>query len=161
MQEKILEQFYENYAKELTIYAYSLTKQMSEAESLVSDAFFQLSCQEKPPPAIKFWLFRVVKNHFIDQQRKKKRWRWVPFSSQQSDEKPNPSEQLLQKESQQQLHQAIAQLKAPYQEVLILFYFIDWPVQVIAEYLNYSNGQVRTILYRGRKKLKEVLSDEK
>lgn len=134
---------------------------MSEAENLVSDAFFQLSCQKNPPPAIKFWLFRVVKNHFIDQQRKKKRWGWVPFSSQQSDENLNPSEQLLQKENRQQLHQAIEQLEAPYQEVLILFYFIDWPVQVIAEYLNYSNGQVRTLLYRGRKKLKEALSDEK
>ncbi|HJF33011.1 MAG TPA: hypothetical protein K8V56_14715 [Sporosarcina psychrophila] len=41
-----------------------------------------------------------------------------------------------------------------------MFYFLEWSIQEISNFLNLSNGQTRTILYRGRKKLKEDLSHD-
>lgn len=160
MKQEELEKIYHQYGQELTLYAWSLTKQQSDAESLVSDAFFQLTLQKEWPKEVKFWLFRVVKNGFIDQQRRKKRWRFSIFDQEAKSAKKQPDEWLIERESHQKLHKSIAKLTPPYKEVIVLFYFLEWPVQEIATYLDLTNGQARTILYRGRKKLKEDFSHD-
>lgn len=160
LQQDELEKLYQQYGKELTLYAWNLTKQQSDAESLVSDAFLQLSLQKEGPKEIKFWLFRVVKNGFLDQQRRKKRWNFTFFETEIKSLKKQPDEKLIEQERHQNLYQSIEKLTPPYKEVIVLFYFLEWPVQEIADYLELTNGQTRTLLYRGRKKLKEDLSHD-
>lgn len=155
-----LAKFYQAYGKGMVLYAWSLTKQQSDAESLVSDAFYHLSLQKEPPNNIKFWLFQVIKNGFIDQQRHKKRWQFSRFSQEMKSSQKQPDERLIEQEQHQALYDSIEKLTPPYKEVLIFFYFLEWSIQEISSFLNLSNGQTRTILYRGRKKLKEELKND-
>ena len=155
-----LEGLYEAYEKELFFYALSFTKNKQDAEELVSDAFFQLTMQQAFPKNVKFWLFLVVKNKFIDQERKKKRWGFLPIEKLTLKASDNPELPLLEKESYQELYQAIEQLKAPYREITLLFYFLDWSTMEIAEFLSLSVNQVRVGLHRSRKQLKEALKND-
>ena len=76
MERDRLEQLYQVYTRDTLIYAKILTKNHYDAESLVSDTFFQLSLQTSLPQEIKFWLLRVIKNRYLDQIRKRQRWSW-------------------------------------------------------------------------------------
>lgn len=155
-----LAKLYQVYGQEMVFYAWSLAKQQSDAENLVSDAFYQLSLQKGLPKNVKFWLFRVIKNGFLDQQRRKKRWQFSLFHSATKSLQQQPDDWLIEQEQHQALYRSIEKLTPPYKEVLVFFYFLEWSIQEIADFLNLSNGQTRTILYRGRKKLKEDLSDD-
>ena len=160
MEQDELAKLYQAYGKGMILYAWSLTKQQSDAESLVSDAFYRLSLQEEAPRDIKFWLFRVIKNGFIDQQRRKKRWQFSLLNQETKSLQQQPDERIIEQERHQALYASIEKLTPPYKEVLVLFYFLEWSIQEISNFLNLSNGQTRTILYRGRKKLKEDLSHD-
>ncbi|MCD1025231.1 RNA polymerase sigma factor [Enterococcus sp. SMC-9] len=157
---------YERYAKECWLYSLSLTKDVTLAEDLVSDAFFKLldAFATLPEERVKFWLLRVIKNHYIDLTRKKKRWHIIPLTKTTaqtiSDSDFSPLEQLLQTEEKIQLYHALDTLPQDQQELLYLFYFLDWPIKEIAALTNLSLGQVKTRLYRSRKQLKEMLQDD-
>lgn len=159
-EERQLEKLYTLYVQEVTLYAQVLTQDRGEAESLVSDAFFKLSLQKTFPPEAKFWLLRVIKNQFIDQQRRQKRWGWQTLEKFIFPVKETPESVLFQSETYAELYQSIEKLNSPYQEVIIFFYFLDWSVAEIGEFMQLNSGQVRTILYRARKQLKEVIGDE-
>lgn len=157
---------YQRYAKECWLYSLSLTNDVMLAEDLVSDAFFKLlnALDTLTEDKVKFWLLRVIKNHYIDLQRKKKRWQIIPLtkttSQTISDSDFSPLDQLLHSEKKVQLYHALATLPQAEQELLYLFYFFDWPIREIAAFTELSIGQVKTRLYRSRKKLKELLQDE-
>lgn len=160
MEQEAIERLYQAYGQGMLLYAWSLTKHKSDAKNLVSEAFYQLALQKTAPKEIKFWLYRVIKNGFLDQQRRKKRWKFTLFHHEAKSQTQQVDEWLIEKESHQALYRSIEKLTPPYKEVLVFFYFLDWSIQEIADYLALSNGQTRTILYRGRKKLKEDLGDD-
>lgn len=95
---------YEQYAKECWLYAFSLTKDAALAEDLVSEAFYQLvkSLDNLTKDMIKFWLLRVIKNRYLDEQRQKKRWQMTSFEQAKSqvilNSSASPLEQLLHSE---------------------------------------------------------------
>ncbi|EOT38992.1 MULTISPECIES: RNA polymerase sigma factor [Enterococcus] len=157
---------YEQYAKECWLYAFSLTKDAALAEDLVSEAFYQLvkSLDNLTKDMIKFWLLRVIKNRYLDEQRQKKRWQMTSFEQAKSqvilNSSASPLEQLLHSEKKNRLYQALYLLSAPERELLYLFYFLDWPTKEIATFTNLSLGQVKIKMYRSRQKLKEILQDE-
>lgn len=155
-----LEKLYNLYAKELFFYALSFTKNKSDAEELVSDAFYQLAMQDIFPAHIKFWLFHVVKNKFIDNERKKKRWSFLNIDNLTLTDNKQTDLHLLTKESYYSLYQSINQLKQPYKEITLLFYFLEWSTKEISQYLHISVNQVRVNLHRSRKQLKEILKDD-
>ncbi|WP_342662089.1 sigma-70 family RNA polymerase sigma factor [Enterococcus saccharolyticus] len=67
----------------------------------------------------------------------------------------------MQLNEHEQLYQAIAHLKEPYQEILVSYYFLDMSIKNIADITGLKLSNVKVLLYRGRKQLKEVLSNEK
>lgn len=155
-----LEILYETYNKELFLYAFSLSKSKHLAEDLVSDAFFQLALQNEFPKNTKFWLFAVVKNRFIDGERKKKRWGFFPIQDYSLQEKMSSEDIIFKNEQYKQLYQAIDALKPPYKEITLFFYFLDWSTKDIAQFLNLSTNQVRVALHRSRNQLKETLQND-
>lgn len=160
MEQTELETLYTTYSKELLLYAISLTKNQHDAEELVSDAFFQLAIQDNYPKNIKFWLFLVVKNRFIDQKRKKKRWQITSLDFFQAKEQTATDDFLLLSENNQILYNALDTLKSPYKEMVLFFYFLDWSTSEIGEFLSLTPNQVRVGLHRSRKQLKEVLKND-
>lgn len=160
MRNSELEILYKEYANELFLYAISFSKNKHQAEDLVSDAFFQLALQDELPKRVKFWLFTVVKNRFIDNQRKNKRWGLFPIQGYSLKEKISSEEIVFKNVQYKELYQAIDKLKPPYKEITLFFYFLDWPTTEIAHFLNLSTNQVRVALHRSRKQLKEALQND-
>lgn len=69
-----IEELYIKYHKEVYLYAYSLCKNHHISQDLTSDTFYKayLSMNSEVE-YIKYWLFRVCKNQYIDYLRKSKR----------------------------------------------------------------------------------------
>lgn len=74
-----------------------------------------------------------------------------------------PSEQLEEKaqhieyEKHMDLAQAISKLKEKHRTVIILFYYQDQPISMIAEIMKLPENTVKTHLARAKKHLKKVL----
>ena len=56
--------------------------------------------------------------------------------------------------------EAVAQLPEKYKVAIHLFYFEQLTIEQISKILNKSQGTVKSLLSRGRDKLRELLSEE-
>lgn len=72
MQKKILEYLYETYYQMLFLYALSLTKHKEDAQDIVQETFIKAYLSLDNNTDIKNWLYKVLKNAFIDTYRKRK-----------------------------------------------------------------------------------------
>jgi RNA polymerase sigma-70 factor (ECF subfamily) len=74
MKSDVMDRSYKKYNKEIYLYALSLCRDETIAEDLVSEAFFKAFIATNQPQVndetFKYWLFRILKNHFIDLTRK-------------------------------------------------------------------------------------------
>lgn len=159
MKNNPLEQFYKQYYNEVFLYALSLCNSYYVAESLTSDTFYKALLNiNKLKGHAKYWLFRVCKNNYIDLLRRKK-----PAKINNSDcltDNLSILDQLIKDEQNRKLYKAILQLKHPYKECILLYYYHKYTMKDIATLMKISNGSVRTIIYRARLKLKTYLKEE-
>ncbi|MDZ7834401.1 MAG: RNA polymerase sigma factor [Alkalibacterium sp.] len=71
MKSDAMDRAYRKYHKELYLYALSLCRDDELAKDLVSETFYKAFIGSNVPEgSFKYWLFRVLKNHFIDLKRK-------------------------------------------------------------------------------------------
>ena len=73
MDNSTLAEAYSLYYKPLFSYALFLTHNHAEAEDLVSEAFVKAILSWNGKENLRAWLFRVLKNRFIDETRRKKK----------------------------------------------------------------------------------------
>lgn len=121
--------------------------------------------------ALSTWIYRISLNRCLDWQRKQQRRSKfiLPILYKNNEElndpmenlstqQPGPEEQLLRNEQYQELHNGIKELPEKYQKVIILYHFQQMPYQRIAEILDIPARTVETQLYRGKQRLKEILT---
>ena len=163
MSKKWLDEWLAEIYPSLIIYGRSLTHSLPEAEDLVQEAIYRflLIYDTLDQQNHKGWLFRVMRNYYYDQQRQQKSKH--AFQKQAQTElftTEDPLKVLLQTKERDALYQAIHHLSNPYREVLVSFYFLDMSIQNIAALTGLRVNNIKVILYRGRKQMKEVLTDE-
>jgi RNA polymerase sigma-70 factor (ECF subfamily) len=166
--EEFLARVYKKYAKDCYLYAFYFAKNKEQAQDLVSHAFLVLaeSLDVIKEEQVKFFLLRVIKNRFIDWTRKQAvRQRWRFFSEGNSPARitnatETPLDEIILQESRRNLYQSIEKLPQDTREVILLYYFLDWPLLEIASYKDWSYTQAKNRLYRGRQLFKEDLADE-
>jgi len=56
---------------------------------------------------------------------------------------------------------ALSSLTEEQREIVVLFHQLDWPISLIAEYMDMPEGTVKSHLHRGRRKMRRVLSQHK
>lgn len=162
MEKDSLRQVYQAYAKQVFAYLYSLCHDHALAEDLMQEAFVRALCaidlaQEDILP----WLLRVGRNLYFDHYRKMRRQSW-----QELEEGALPAgedlllDQILQKEENRKLYRAILNLKELEKEAVILYWFAGISQTEIGRILNLSHGNVRVVLYRAKKNLKQYLEQE-
>lgn len=161
MNQDLLEEIYQKYYRDVYLYAYSLCKSHHLAQEITSDTFFKalISCDDEVQ-SIRYWLLRVCKNCFIDHWRRAQKHSAIPIEELPLQAKDDPLEGLLQQESHRSLYQAILQLPEQTREIVLLFYFHGFSGQQIAAMTGRSPGAVRTLLYRARAQLKDLLKGE-
>ncbi len=160
MTKNSLEKLYRLYANEVYLYAFSLCNDHHDAQELVSDTFFKALISLKQEDGnIKYWLFRVCKNSWLDGIKKKKYLLDKPIED-YSITNDDVFNHIIIEEKRCILYEAIQQLSQTYKEILILYYYCDIPLEIISEMMNISYGASRMLISRARKYLKERLNKE-
>lgn len=155
-------------------FAYHLTYSAVEAEDLVQDTVeraIKAIDQYQQGTNAKAWLFKIMRNHFINGYRKKARKpsmvdyedvsAQIPDKSNQ-DNVPNAldwTDQALDEIVGDELLMAMKRLSADFRMVIVLSDLQDFKYEEIAEIIGKPIGTVRSRLFRARNLLAKDLQD--
>jgi len=110
------------------------------------------------------WLLRIVRNLCFNELKKKKRRAESPgpeeaniFLETISSKTKTPYENVVDKEFQKTIQNAIKKLPKIQSEVVFLFHFQEQSYEEIAEIMDVPIGTIMSRLFHGRKKLAENL----
>ncbi len=152
--------------------AYRMTRNVQDAEDLVQEAYLKAyKYYEKFEEGTNFkaWLFKIMKNTFINNYRKRQQ---APpqsdfseiedaFESQVSEEVTrqikSPEEELLENVLDEDVQRALDTLPDDYRMAVILADLESFSYKEIAEILEVPVGTVMSRLYRGRKMLEQAM----
>jgi RNA polymerase sigma-70 factor (ECF subfamily) len=153
-------------------FALRLTNDEDDAHDLVQDTCmraFRFIGSFEPGTYAKAWLFRILKNNFINDYRKKSRgpskveFEWVEQSFAGEDD-PEPAFQAdLKAETVNEMlgdeiTSAIQALPVDFRMIIILCDLEEFSYEEMAKILNIPIGTVRSRLHRARTMLKETLA---
>ncbi len=154
--------------------ALNLTRNRKDAEDLVQETYlraYRFFDSYRPGTNIKAWLFRILRNTFINRYRAQKvRPDEVDFSKVelayerivdeqflQANRPVSPEEALMNGVLDEEVETAMARLPEEYRSVVILALVEDLSYKEIAAALSIPLGTVMSRLHRGRKLLQTQL----
>lgn len=158
------------YEKQVYHLCLRMVGNSEDAADLAQEAFF------KGWKGLKFykfeasfstWLYRLTTNVCIDFLRKQKRQATVSLTMEEEedsqetelpDRQPLPEEQLLKKERQKQIRQAMEGLEEEARLILTLRVVEDLSYEQIAQIMDLKIGTVKSRLARARERLKKSLA---
>ena len=156
MDRKLIAEAYRLYYRQLYSYAYSLTQNKADSEDLVSEAFVRAILSWSGKGSLRAWLFRVLKNLFIDETRRKKHLMEDRDDLLQDLPDPRPQEEQGNYESRRQwLEEQMKQMSREDREILVLSLYSGMNDKEIAEHLGIRADNLRVKRHRIRKRLKE------
>ena len=159
MDNSILTEAYQLYYRSLYAYAYYLTGNRADAEDLVSDAFVRAILSWNETGSLRAWLFRVVKNMFIDLTRKRKRIAEVPEDYLLN--LPAPDKLQAMEEERLWLFGELRQMKRDDQELMILTLYSGLNDTEIASQLGITPDNLRVRRHRIITRLKNRAADRR
>ena len=154
-------------------FAYHLTFDSDDAADLVQDtlerAIKSIDSYRRGTNA-KAWLFKILRNHFINNYRKKMRQPvmvdYQDVSGLVSDKSTanypadlNWDDEALEQMLGDEMLAAMSRLSDEFREVVVLYDLQDFKYDEIAEILNIPIGTVRSRLFRARNLLAKNLKD--
>ena len=151
---------YEQFYKPLYLYALSLTGSRQDAEDLLQETFVKAYLSYENRGSIKYWLVVVLKNEFLQQQRKRKR----EILNNESDilkTQQDVLEGLIEQEERKQLFKEIQNLPSNMKEIIIESVYFQMSDNDIAKLHNMTNENVRKIRSRAKQKLIEKMKEGK
>jgi RNA polymerase sigma-70 factor (ECF subfamily) len=152
--------------------ALRMARNAQDAEDLVQETYlraYRSFDQFAPGTNLKAWLFRILKNAFINEYRKR---RATPVEEEfaaleesfesriDADRYPpakNPEQEALERSLDEKVQRALDRLPPDYRMAVILADLEGFSYKEIAETLEIPIGTVMSRLYRGRKQLEEAL----
>ncbi|MDF2531937.1 MAG: polymerase, sigma subunit, SigW [Clostridia bacterium] len=161
----------DRYSGKVYSTAYSYTQNQEEARDLVQEILikaYNSLHSFKAEAKFSTWLYRIAVNSCIDWSRKRKSKVIMTalgyedtniFDSITSDTE-GPEEFVLRQEHKEAVRNAVSSLPEIYKTVLILYYFEELQVQEICNILDSPRKTIETRLYRAKKVLKSVLTQE-
>jgi len=156
--------------------ALRLTRERKDAEDLVQEAYlraYRFFDTYRPETNIKAWLFRILRNTFINRYRAARaRPDEVEFSRieaayerridehyLQARDAPTPEQALLDGVLDEEVQRALADLPEEYRSVVWMALVEEMSYKEIAAALSIPIGTVMSRLHRGRKRLQAALLD--
>ncbi|MFP4385502.1 MAG: RNA polymerase sigma factor [Spirochaetia bacterium] len=150
--------------------AYSFLRNRHDAKDAVQEVFLKVYSRLSsydPGYPFKPWLYRVAVNQIRTNYGKLKR---ISVNEAQDDgileqdEKftgkiSEPLDSLVESEKKERINRAVSKLKDPVRTAVILYYFEGLTVEETADILKVSRENIKSKLHRGRKKIKDFLSE--
>ncbi len=170
--DKIFEEEFLPHADSLTNFAYYLVQDESDVEDLVQDTFlkaYRAAGSYEEGTNSKAWLFRIMKNTFINEyKRKQRRGKKVDYEEIITfhDEEDSPltsytdlRTEIFNSMMGDEMMNAINDLPVDYRTILLLCYVEEFQYEELAAIFEIPIGTVRSRLARARGLLKEKLKD--
>ena len=151
---------YEQFYKPLYLYALSLTDNKQDAEDLLQETFVKAFLSYENKGSIKYWLIVVLKNEFLQMQRKRKKEILKDETSRLASQQDILTD-LIEQEERKQLFREIQNLPLNMKEILIESVYFQMSDIDIAELHNITNENVRKIRSRAKQKLIEKMKEGK
>ena len=152
----------QQYRDRLYSYAWYSLRSKADAEDVVQEAFLKLweHMKSVDPAQTGAWLMRVTQNLIVDHVRRRKaRQSWTDADADlDAIAQEDTQDSQLQGTLKRIVEHSIAQLQDPYRTTVILREIQGLNYQEIATILRVSVDHVKTDLFRGRRKLREIVS---
>ena len=138
-----------------------------DAEELTQDVFikvFRLLSTFKEKSSFSTWIYRIATNTALSAARKKKHATINIEDNTHGDIPDELLDEALDNDSEEQLQrlsEAIDRLDAEERALITLYYMNERPIEEVATIMGLTQSNVKTKLYRTRKKLYLLLNDRK
>jgi RNA polymerase sigma-70 factor (ECF subfamily) len=162
------------YRDQLFKTAMRLTRSAEDSEDLLQETYlkaYRNYHQFQEGTNLKAWLFRIMKNAFVNEYRRRKvRPQYVELETESSvheaaalrdvpEELVSPEAMLSEGEMDHTISETLMALPHHYRMAVLLVDIQDMSYQEAADILAIPVGTVMSRLYRGRKKLEKALFD--
>jgi RNA polymerase sigma-70 factor (ECF subfamily) len=161
------------YMNQLYSAALRYTKNPSDAQDLVQDTYAKAYVsfhQFEPGTNLKAWLYRILTTTFINTYRKDQRrpqlsdqeledWQIADASSHTSDQGKSAEDVVLENLPDSDIKRALAEIPEEFRIGVYLADVEGFSYKEIAEIVGVPTGTVMSRLHRGRKQLREKLTD--
>ena len=158
----------ERYKDMVFTLSVSLLRDRQEAEEVAQDTFLKVyKALPKFQNKSKFstWIYRIVYNESISRLRRKKTnlisVEDLSYGELADSFEEMEPEWLEKEERKRKLFEAISLLKEEEKTILMLYYFENCRIDEISDITSLSNENVKTKLFRARKKLYSILNKVK
>ena len=151
-----------------TVYqmAYRLTGDDEEARDLAQDVFVRVyrNLDKYEPGTFNGWLYRITKNLFLDRVRRHRRYRMEPLPDedwkQPVESAPGPADRVEQGLLRGDIERALVTLPPSFRTAVVLCDVQGLSYDEISEATGWPLGTVRSRIHRGRKLLREALTED-
>jgi|WetSurMetagenome_2_1015567.scaffolds.fasta_scaffold746183_1 RNA polymerase sigma-70 factor, ECF subfamily len=160
--ERAFEMILDHYSSYLLSFLYRLSGNKDTAEELSQEVFIRFikaAKDLKGESSIGTWLYRVAYNVFIDRVRVRE-----PLHEEIDDRVMSvedksfmPEKNVERKELKKKLFDSISRLPKEQGAAIYLFYFEEVDLKETARILKATEGKVKTLLFRGRENLREIM----
>ncbi|MGZ8900974.1 MAG: RNA polymerase sigma factor [Limisphaerales bacterium] len=160
-QETVFEKLVDSYYTSLYRFAFSLTRQESEACDLTQETFLiwaRKGHQVRDDSKVKSWLFTTLHREYLQKHRRRVRFPEIEVDSAES-ELPEILPMSPERLDRHNILQALGRLDDHFQAAVALFYLEDHSYPEIAEILQVPLGTVKSRISRGIAQLQVLLTD--
>ena len=159
-------QLYDFYVEPIYRFVYFKLSNKEDAEDITSEVFLKtwnyLIIGENHVNSFRHLVYKIARNRIIDVYRERASRMECPIETIQNTAVTDDLRKIIEiKDEGEQLLQVMKKMKSEYQEVIHLKYVEGLSAGDIAEILEKSYTNVRVLLHRAVKKLKELAEAEK
>ena len=157
--EEVMELYTAYAAKIISVYL-NRTLPAEDLEEVLSDVFVNLwNSRERLTGEVKPYLAAIARNAARQKLRQSRFMDSIPENWDTRDEAPLPEQRIESAEQAAALRQAISNMSPEDRDLLIRVYFLEQTVEEIAAVTGHNASTLRVRLHRGRKKLRQILSE--
>ncbi len=152
---------YDIFADRIYRHIYYRTSNVEDAKDLTQEVFLKawrgLPKYKRTKTPFLGWLFTISHNRVIDYYRTKKDYAYFNDEIVMEDREKSPEKLVEEQFTQQEVRRAILQLPEDQQQVIFMSFIEGFEYSEIATALNKSEGNIRVIVHRALKRMREIL----